>query len=394
MGAGGSFALVYIVLADISAPEQRGKMMSVASFIWGLASVLGPTLGGVIVNYFSWRWIFFINLPVGGISLLWISLYLTETREKRKKPSIDYLGILTLSTTILGILFIFLLGGRQFSWYSPQIAGLCLITLISTFAFYRAEKAAEEPILSLRFFSIPGFRVGNGAAFFSSFAIFSLSAYYPLFIQGALGKTPAQLGLAMVSLSLGWSIGALFCGQIVNRVGSRPCTIFGAFSLLAGSGISLSFSPETSLTTCAIVMGLSGLGMGLVSIATLLVVQNSLDNADLGVATASHQFTRTLGGAIGVGISGSLVTAELAASIDAVTGSGSRLPASMADRLRANIDSLFQPELQVLLSPEVKAPLYEAVAGGVMMVFWAATLVSALSLVLSWFLPKLKADSP
>jgi EmrB/QacA subfamily drug resistance transporter len=258
MGAGGSFALVYIVLADISAPEQRGKMMSVASFVWGVASVLGPTLGGFIVNYCSWRWIFFINLPVGGISLLWISLYLTETREKRKKPVIDTLGILTLSTTILGILFVFLLGGRQFDWISPQIGGICLVAVVSAIIFYRVEKTAEEPIFSLRFFTIRGFGIGNGAAFFSSFAIFSLSAFFPLFIQGALGKTPAQLGLAMVALSLGWSLGALFCGQIVGRVGNRPCTFFGALSLLAGSSMALFFSPSTSLGACALAMGLSG----------------------------------------------------------------------------------------------------------------------------------------
>jgi len=388
MGAGGSFALVYIVLADISAPEQRGKMMSVASFVWGLASVLGPTLGGLIVSYLQWRWIFFLNLPVGGASLIWISLYLKETREKREKPVIDYLGILTLSTTILGVLFVFLLGGRQFGWISPQIGGIALTAAVSAAIFYRVEKTAQEPILSLRFFAIRGFGIGNGAAFFSSFAIFSLSAFFPLFIQGALGKTPAQLGLAMVALSLGWSLGALFCGQIVGRVGSWSCALWGALSLLAGSGMALFFSPATSLGACALSMGLAGAGMGLVSISTLLVVQNSLGDADLGVATASHQFMRTLGGAIGVGISGSLVTAELARSIETIAASGNMLPPAISSQLLQNIDSLFEPAFQALLSPVVKAPLSEAVSGGVMMVFWAAALTSALGLVLGWFLPK------
>jgi EmrB/QacA subfamily drug resistance transporter len=394
MGAGGSFALVYIVLADISAPEQRGKMMSVASFVWGLASVLGPTLGGVIVNYCEWRWIFFLNLPMGGISLLWISLYLTETREKRKKPVIDYLGIVTLSTTILGILFVFLLGGRQFDWISPQIGIICLVSAACALAFYRAEKTAVEPILSLRFFTIRGFGIGNGAAFFSSFAIFSLSAFFPLFIQGALAKTPAEMGLAMVALSLGWSLGALVCGQIVNRVGNRPCTLLGTLSLLSGSGMALFFSPSTSLRACSLAMGLSGLGMGLVSIATLLVVQNSLEETDLGVATASHQFMRTLGGAIGVGISGSLVTAALARGIDAVAAAGGLLPPDVSAQLQQNIDSLFQPDFQALLSPAVRAPLFSAVAGGVMMVFRAAALTSALGLALGFFLPNSSDKRP
>ena len=124
IGAGGSFALTYIVLADISSPEKRGKMMSLASFVWGIASVLGPTLGGVIVNYFSWRWIFFINLPVGAVSLLGVYVYLIETREKRKAVSMDYLGFLTLSSGILALLTAFLLGGRSYDWLSIQIVGL------------------------------------------------------------------------------------------------------------------------------------------------------------------------------------------------------------------------------------------------------------------------------
>jgi EmrB/QacA subfamily drug resistance transporter len=390
MGAGGSFALVYIVLADISSPEKRGKMMSLASFVWGLASVLGPTLGGILVNFCHWRWIFFINLPLGGICLIWISMYLSETREKRKKPAIDFPGIFTLSTTILGVLFIFLLGGRQLDWVSLPMGGLCLATLLSGWGFYHAEKIAKEPILSLDFFRIRNFRTGNGAAFFSSFAIFSLATFFPLFIQGALGKTPAQLGLAMVSLSLGWSLGALGCGQIIHRAGSRICSLAGALFLLAGSGLSLTFTPASTLGACALAMGLAGIGMGLVSIATLLVVQSSLGQGDLGVATASHQFTRTLGGAMGVGISGSLVTAKLIRGIDTIAASrlGESLPPAISQQLKDNVDSLFQPDFQALLSPAIKAPLYGAIADGVMMVFWATALASAVGLVLSLFLPK------
>ena len=190
IGAGGNFALVYIVLADIATAGKKAKTLSMASAIWGIASVLGPTLGGFIVTYFSWRWIFFINLPVGAVSLLGIFLYLIETREKRKQVSIDYLGVLTLFTTILALLIAFLLAGRSYDWLSFQIVGLFVITAGAGLAFYHVEKRAREPLLSIDFFKLRGFSVGNGAAFFASFAIFSLSAFSPLFIQGALGKTP------------------------------------------------------------------------------------------------------------------------------------------------------------------------------------------------------------
>ena len=188
IGAGGNFALVYIVLADVSTPEKRGKTLSLGSFIWGLASVLGPTFGGFVVTYFSWRWIFFINVPLGVVSLLGIAVYLVEVRDKKRDAAIDYWGAFTLSSTILGLLTVFLLAGRSYAWISSQIIGLSLITIAAGIAFFYAEKRAREPILSLDFFRTRGFSAGNGSAFLASFTIFSLFAYSPLFIQGGIGQ--------------------------------------------------------------------------------------------------------------------------------------------------------------------------------------------------------------
>jgi len=390
VGAGGCFALTYIILSDISSPENRGKMMSIASFVWGVASVLGPTMGGFIVNYFSWRWIFFINIPVGAVSLLGIFLYLIETREKRKEVSIDYLGVLTLSTTILALLTAFLLAGRNYDWLSFQIVGLFVITAGAGFAFYHVEKRAKEPILSIDFFKVRGYSVGNGAAFFASFAIFSLSSFSPLFIQGALGKTPAQLGLAMVPLGLGWSFGALFCGQLVNWMGKRTASILGGVLLVVGSAVTLSFSPATSLTLCSIVLAVAGLGMGFVSIATLLLVQNSVDISNLGIATASHQFTRTLGGTIGIGISGSLVTVTFLNALDKVMSFDLRqkIDPALFSQIQQNVENIFRPEIQRLLSTDVQQAIQEAVGHGVMPMFWASLLSSMVCLVFSIMLPR------
>jgi EmrB/QacA subfamily drug resistance transporter len=390
VGAGGNFALTYIVLSDISSPENRGKMMSIASFVWGVASVLGPTIGGFIVNYFSWQWIFFINIPVGAVSLLGIFLYLIETREKRKAVSIDYLGILTLSTTILALLTAFLLAGRSYDWLSIQIVGLLVIATGMGFAFYQAEKRAKEPVLSIDFFKVKGFRLGNGAAFFASFAIFSLASFSPLFIQGALGKTPVQLGVAMVPLSLGWSFGALFCGQLVNWMGKRNAGTLGGILLMIGSAGTIWFSSATSLMVCSTVLAVAGLGMGFVSIATLLLVQNSVDVSNLGIATASHQFTRTLGGTIGIGISGSLVTVrflnalEKAMSIDL----RQKIDPTLFSQIQQNVENIFRPEIQTLLATDVQQALQDAVGQGVMPMFWASLLASIVCLMLSFRLPR------
>jgi EmrB/QacA subfamily drug resistance transporter len=395
IGAGGNFALVYIVLADISSPEERGKTLSLGSFIWGLASVLGPTFGGFVVTYFSWRWIFFVNVPLGAISLLVVALFLVDVREKKKEAAIDYWGAVTLSTAILGLLTVFLLAGRSFDWVSPQIIGLSIITIAAGIAFYYAEKKAREPILSLDFFSSRGFSIGNGSAFLASFAIFTLFAYSPLFIQGALGKTPLQMSVAMLTMSMGWSIGALVCGQMVNRFGQKPSTIFGCLCLVVGGGIMITFSADTSLTACSIVLGLDGIGMGFVSMATLLVVQDSLDISDLGVATSSHQFARTLGGTIGVGVSGSFVTMTLSNVMESLMKTDLKnLPPSLNIEIKQNIEIIFQPEVQAVLAPEIQKIMQEAVAQGVLTVFWITFFASLLCLLLSVLIPVRSVPRP
>ena len=390
VGAGGNFALAYIVLADISPLEKRGKMMSLISFVWGLSSVLGPTLGGFIVNYFSWRWIFFINVPLGIVAFIGIWKYLAETRKKKKDAAIDYLGALTLSTTILALLTAFLLAGRTYPWNSPHILVLFIITACAALGFYATERRAKEPILPIGFFRVRGFSVGNGAAFFASFSIFSLSAFSPLFIQGALGKTPVQLGMAMVPLSLGWSVGALVCGQTIHLLKEKPSSILGSILLLGGCGMTLTFSIWTSLTVFSIVLAMAGLGMGFVSISTLLIVQNSLSGEDLGVATTSHQFSRTLGGTIGIGVSGSFVTARLSETMDSLIDSGihEKISLSFSDHVYQNIENLFRPEIQAFLSPEIQQSLRNTVAQGVSLVFLGALIMSFACLFFSCRLPK------
>ena len=395
VGAGGTFALAYIVVADLSLPETRGKMMGLISFVWGVASIIGPALGGFIVSFFSWRWIFYVNLPLGCAALLGIALYLRETRDKKPGASIDYLGAMTLSVAVLALLITFMLGGRRYPWFSMEIAGLFIVTVVATAGFYYAERWAKEPVLTLEFFRIRGFSTANASAFFSSFAIFSLSAFSPLYIQGALGKSPAQLGMAMVPLTLSWSVGALVCGRLVNRRREKSLSVLGSVMLAVSTGLMLTFSTSTSLPVYSAALALAGLGMGFVSITTLLVVQNSLASSNLGVATSSQQFARTLGGTIGIGISGSLVTAHLAGVLDALmksSGDG-QIPASLAVRLTQSIESLFQPEIQNSLSAGVLKSLHEAVGSGVEMIFWSSLAASLLSLFFCCLLPQYQESS-
>jgi EmrB/QacA subfamily drug resistance transporter len=389
IGAGGNFAMVYIVLADIAPPQNRGRTISFASSIWGIASVLGPTLGGFIVTYFSWRWIFFINVPLGVLSMTGLALYLVEIRPKKDKVRLDLAGVFTLSVAILSLLTLFLIGGRTYPWLSTPVIALLGLSLIAGFGFVIAEKRAPEPILALQFFTIRGFGVGNAAVFLSSFAIFSYFAYAPLFIQGAMGKTPVQVGLAMLSLSLGWSLGSLFLGQVLNRLGQRPAAIFGSLCLVAGCAATLFFDTHTRMSTCFVVFLVIGIGMGFVTLATLLVVQNSLDLADLGVATTSHQFARTLGGTVGIGICGGFVTTKMASIADFLNkgGAGTGPALNPPADSRLTIENLLQPEIQAQLPADLQQRLQAAVADGVSLVFWTLLAAALLCVVLCILLP-------
>lgn len=390
VGAGGVFALVYIVLADISAPEDRGRTLSFASFIWGIASVLGPTLGGFIVSYFSWRWIFFVNVPLGIASLWGIATYLIEFREKRKTVSLDFLGVATLSTAILAFLFAFLVGGRTFPWASLQIVGLFVLSISAACVFIWVERRAADPLLSIVFFKDRGFSTGNGAVFLSSFAIFSLFAFAPLFIQGAQGKTPMEVGLGMLSLSLGWSVGSLALGQTIHRIGKKTAAVLGAMCLIAGSGMTLAFSVSSSAYYCFFVFFVVGVGMGFVTLSTLLVVQSCLGEKDLGVATSSHQFSRTLGGTVGVGVCGSYISTRFSDLADVIRNSDIQtdLKAEMAETGFGRIESLLQPEIQSLLPPDLQHMVQQTVYSGVTGVFYTVSIAAVFCLFFCLLLPE------
>ncbi len=366
IGSGGIFALVYIVLSDISHPEERGKTLSLASSVWGISSIIGPTLGGVIVTYISWRWIFFINVPLALLSLATIGRYLHQQARPPKKVRLDVAGITCLSGFILSFLTIFIIGGRDYGWLSNEVLGLAALSTLFAGLFIIIEKRAADPVLDLRFFARPVFALGNGAAFFASFAIFSLFAYVPLFIEGALAKPPMQVGVTMLAMSLGWSAGSLVLGRFIDGSGSSPAAILGGLILVVSSTAMLFFSPQTSLIVCFLVFLLAGLGMGFVTLSTLLLVQADLAKVNLGVATSFHQFSRTLGGTIGVGICGGVVTTGLVHNLQQ---SADMIPPETMELLHQSMENIFREEFRQMLSVQSKDLLALAVSNALSIVF-------------------------
>jgi EmrB/QacA subfamily drug resistance transporter len=390
VGAGGIFALVYIILADVAIPEKRGRTLSTASSVWGIASVLGPTLGGIIVTYSSWRWVFFLNMPLGVVSLWGIGRYFTDVRPKKEKIALDLQGVAALSTAILAFLFALLLGGRSHPWGSPLIVGLLGLAVVGLIAFIYTEKNAADPILPMGFFGNRGFAAGNAAVFLSSFAIFSLFAFAPLYIQGVQGKSPMQVGITMVSLSLGWSLGSMALGQVIDRLGYRSCALAGAVGLIAGTSLTLAFTVASPLWFSFGSFFIIGIGMGFVALSTLLVVQSCLAAKDLGVATASNQLARTLGGTVGVGVCGSFMAARFSGLKPALGDAGvlDHLPDGMATLRMEQIGEMLRPDIQALMPPGVRDFLRETILQGTRDVFWAVVLAALLCLLTCLLIPR------
>jgi EmrB/QacA subfamily drug resistance transporter len=391
IGAGGNFALAYIVVAEVSPPAERGRTMGLISFVWGISSLLGPLLGGFIVTYLPWPWVFYLNVPVGAVAVWWVSRYFRESREKRAAAAVDYLGAFALTTGVLSLLMAFLIGGKgSGGWQSPGVLGLGALTVLAALLFYVAERRAADPILPLGFLRVPGFTLANGAAFFSSFAVFSLTAFIPLFLQGAMGKTPAELGVLMVPLSLGWSAGALTCGRLVQRLGEKSASVTGSLLMGCGTALTLTFGETIGLVYFVAVLFGIGVGMGFVSLSTLLTVQNSLTEMDLGIATSSHQFARSLGGTVGVGVCGSLVVHEVDQAVAALVSSPLRaeFPPWLAARVATDIQDVLRPEISGSLSGPLMAALRAAIGTGVQAVFWASLLVCVVSLMCCVMLPR------
>lgn len=389
VGAGGIFALVYIVLADVAPPDQRGRFLSIGSAVWGIASVLGPTLGGLIVTYLSWRWIFFINVPLALASFWGIGTYLIEVRPKKRNVSLDLWGATLLTTTILAFLFAFLMVGHTYHWSSPYIIALLAFSVVSAIAFLWIEHRASDPILSISFFQNRGFTTGNVAVFLSSFAIFSMFAFAPLFIQGAQGRTPMQVGIAMVSLSLGWSIGSLGLGRVVDRWGYKSSAVSGTLLLVVGCAMTLLFKLESTITLIFSSFFIIGLGMGFVGLSTLLLVQTSLKDEHLGVATSSNQLARTLGGTMGVGICGSFIATRFSGLEQAlrVTAIKDRLPEQLSESGATHVEGLLSPEVQAMMPPELLQLVQTTMVEGVRAVFWTVTVVAVLCLAVSLLMP-------
>ncbi|MCY7347405.1 MAG: MFS transporter [Pyrinomonadaceae bacterium] len=394
LGAGALVPLGMTIIGDVFTLEERAKMQAYFSGVWGLSSVIGPIIGGFITDQISWRWVFWINLPVGVAAALIIGLSLKEPKQD-KKPTIDYAGAALLMIAISLLMLAMVEGGASLATlFSAENILILTAAIILLALFGWVEKRAADPIIPFDLFRNRTVSVSVAAGFLAGVAMFGAISFIPLFAQGALGATATEAGSLLTPLMLSWVTMSVVGGRILLKVGYRKISIVGFVILTIGFVLLALFERETPRFWLYVDLVLIGAGLGLTMLTLLIAVQQAVERTKLGVATSLNQFSRAIGGAFGVAIMGAFLTAGLATQLNnAASGGKTNLTVEQAAAFAANPNALIDPQAKSAIAPEILEILQQAMATAIHRVFWIGAILSALALLTAFFLPKQFHDS-
>jgi EmrB/QacA subfamily drug resistance transporter len=374
LGGGGLMVTAMAAVGDIISPRDRGRYQGIFGAAFGVATVLGPLLGGFFVARLSWRWIFYINIPVGLVSFAVIAAAFRANPERRTR-AIDYFGIVLLAGALTSIILFTSLGGTVYPWSSAPIVGLNILAVILIPLFLLAESRAREPVLPLSLFRDPIFSVAIGIGFIAGLALFGSVTYLPLYLQVVKGSSPLSSGLHMTPMMGGVIVASTLSGQLISRFGHyKPFPIAGTALMTVALYLLSRLSASSSIWLVSAFMLLLGLGLGMVMQVLILAVQNSIDYKHLGVATSGVILFRSMGGAAGATLFGAIFA--------------NHLPGELAQFLPKGAHLSFHPTLTAIerLSPVLHSDYAAAFAASLDPVFLYAAIISALGFALSWLL--------
>ncbi len=341
VGAGGILALSLIIFGDLFAGPRRGQMQGLLTAVWGVASIAGPLLGGIIVDGWSWRWVFLLNLPLGAVVIGLAVGGLAETGEHVAGRALDLAGALTFLAGVTGLMLAVLEPGSpgHGALGTGQLGALAVAAL-GLAGFVWAERRSADPLLPFSLFREMPFAAGSAAAFFSGAAMFGALVHVPLLVQWGRGTDATTAGLSLMTMSTGWSVGGLFAGQVLNRLGFRPLALGGAALMTLGY-TALALKPDVDWVGLMVVGGAIGVGMGLLSITLVVGVQTAIEPARRGVATSGVLFFRNIGATLGVAVMGASLTARLGVRLAGLEAGARHLPPDLVPALLEAIGSVF-----------------------------------------------------
>lgn len=319
IGAGCTQAMAFTTIADVFPPSQRGRVSGIFGAVFGLSSVIGPTVGGFLTDGPGWRWVFLVNLPLGALSLAILVLRFPNIRRQHtRRPSIDFLGAIALLAGVIPLLLALSWGGRDYAWDSPLVIGMLVFGAVMSGVFVWQESRAAEPIIPLNLFRQPGVSTAMVAVVLTAMGMFGTVLFIPLFIQGVIGTSATQSGAVLTPLMLALIVSSTSTGQLIARYGRYRWLAIGGVGLTAAGMLLLSgMRVGTDYLVVVRNMIVVGLGLGTTFPIFTLAIQNAVDQRMVGVATSTMQFFRSMGGALGVAIFGSVLTNSFGSALRA-----------------------------------------------------------------------------
>ena len=381
LGGGGLMVSAQAAIGDVVPPSERGKYTGLFGAVFGVASIAGPLLGGFLTGHLSWRWIFYVNLPLGVLAFFVLAATLPSVTQ-RVHHVVDYLGTALLAAGLSAIVLATSLGGTSYAWGSPVIVGLGIAGVLLIVAFTVAERHAREPVLPLSLLANPVFSVTGAVGFVVGFALFGAVTYLPLFLQVVKGASPTGSGLQLLPLMGGLLITSIGSGQIITRTGRyKPFPIAGTAVMTLGLYLLSTMDPGSGRLSIYLFMFTLGLGLGMVMQVLVLAVQNAVDYSELGVATSGATLFRSIGGSLGTAVLGAIFSNRLSSNLRSV------LPPSVAGK--AGGGSEVSPKAIAHLPPTIRTGYLHAFTNSLSTVFVVASSVCVAAFVLSWFIRQL-----